>query len=322
MYRQAAALALAAAAISTAGCGQESSDAGNRPVIGRKGSDSQAASALGFPAFATKNTTRVGGGDPTADAAAVAQAVFDAVADAIAAAGTVVSDLIKYALYLLNCALFALYRSFRDVLVLQAYAVPFTEELSIKKGALDLSTLWRSLGDLPAGQYPHEEIAIERARLFSSYNPAIPPTAPAEQPAVLFEAPYRPRTVISPHGEPTLVPTLPDAFIDAPRGKNDMFRENGPEPAAGTPPQRTFAPQRKNFGGALANSRRGVDLAEAGFPRGAALPDYNLDGDRGYAWPTWDVDSPPTPTSFGGDPLHPTHNPGGVATVRAVPAPD
>jgi hypothetical protein len=82
MYRQAAALALAAAAISTAGCGQESSDAGNRPVIGRKGSDSQAASALGFPAFATKNTTRVGGGDPTADAAAVAQAVFSGELDA------------------------------------------------------------------------------------------------------------------------------------------------------------------------------------------------------------------------------------------------
>ena len=52
------------------------------------------------------------------------------------------------------------------------------------------------------------------------------------------------------------------------------------------------------------------------------LPDYNLDGDRGYAWPTWDVDAPPTTTSFGGDPLHPTHNPGGVATVRAVPTSD
>ena len=51
-------------------------------MIGRKGSDSQAANALGFPAFATKNTTRVGGGDPTADAAAVAQAVFSGELDA------------------------------------------------------------------------------------------------------------------------------------------------------------------------------------------------------------------------------------------------
>src|SRR5205823_12260386 len=35
-----------------------------------------AAQQLGFPQFATKNTTRVGGADATADAAAVAQAVF------------------------------------------------------------------------------------------------------------------------------------------------------------------------------------------------------------------------------------------------------
>jgi len=36
----------------------------------------QAAEELGFPAFATKNTTRVGGDDPTADAAGVALATF------------------------------------------------------------------------------------------------------------------------------------------------------------------------------------------------------------------------------------------------------
>ncbi len=67
---------LTAAAITAAGCGEQSTQAGSKPVIGRKGSDSQAGSALGFPAFATKNTTRVGGSDPTANAAGVAQAVF------------------------------------------------------------------------------------------------------------------------------------------------------------------------------------------------------------------------------------------------------
>src|SRR5216684_1511425 len=45
-------------------------------AIGRKGDQPKAAQELGFPQFATKNTTRVGGADPTADAAAVAQAVF------------------------------------------------------------------------------------------------------------------------------------------------------------------------------------------------------------------------------------------------------
>jgi hypothetical protein len=60
-----------------AACGQSSqSDLGKSPAIGRSGDQPKAAQELGFPQFATKNTTRVGGADPTADAAAVAQAVF------------------------------------------------------------------------------------------------------------------------------------------------------------------------------------------------------------------------------------------------------
>jgi hypothetical protein len=69
---------LALAALAVAGCGKGGSDAGKGPVIGKKGGDESAARALGFPAFATKNTTRVGGADPTADAAGVARAVYSA----------------------------------------------------------------------------------------------------------------------------------------------------------------------------------------------------------------------------------------------------
>jgi hypothetical protein len=46
------------------------------PVLGQEGDDEEAATDLGFPAFATRNTTRVGGADAIADAAAVAQAVY------------------------------------------------------------------------------------------------------------------------------------------------------------------------------------------------------------------------------------------------------
>ena len=46
------------------------------PVLGREADDEEAAAELGFPAFATSNTTRVGGADPIADAAAIAQAVY------------------------------------------------------------------------------------------------------------------------------------------------------------------------------------------------------------------------------------------------------
>ena len=53
------------------------------PVLGASGDEEQAedAPALGFPVFATKNTTRVGGGDPVADAAGVARAVYPARTD-------------------------------------------------------------------------------------------------------------------------------------------------------------------------------------------------------------------------------------------------
>jgi hypothetical protein len=64
-----------AALVAVAGCGQ-GTDISGGPVIGKKGKDEEAAVALGFPGFATKNTTRVGGADPIADAAGVALAVF------------------------------------------------------------------------------------------------------------------------------------------------------------------------------------------------------------------------------------------------------
>lgn len=249
-------------------------------------------------------------------AAAVAKAAADFVADTVAAGTTLVSDAIKYALYLVNKALFALYRSFRDVLMLQAYCSPFTDQLNASMGPLALSTLWRSMGNPPG--YPSEEIVAETVKFPSSYNPALFPTAPPERPPLGFAAPYMPGTAGF-TAAVIRVPTLPDDFLDAPLGKDDMFMRSGPQRRVKGP---SFAQTAKNFGGAIANSQRGIDLAAAGFPGKAFLPDYNLDGDRAYAWPCWDVDGPPTPTSFGTDPLHPTHNAGGIATVRAVPAPD
>lgn len=74
-------LALLAACLVVAGCGKDGNDIGAGPQIGKGGGEESAAPALGFPAFATKNTTRVGGADPTADAAAVARAVYSATSD-------------------------------------------------------------------------------------------------------------------------------------------------------------------------------------------------------------------------------------------------
>lgn len=61
--------------VPVAGCGGEPRRL-DEPRIGQRGEDANASLQLGFPGFATKNTTRVGGADPVADAAAVARAVY------------------------------------------------------------------------------------------------------------------------------------------------------------------------------------------------------------------------------------------------------
>jgi hypothetical protein len=81
--RSAALLALIVLLAAGCGGGDGGSDGGDSgggdpqaPILGQGGDEQQAATELGFPAFATRNTTRVGGADPIADAAGVAQAVY------------------------------------------------------------------------------------------------------------------------------------------------------------------------------------------------------------------------------------------------------
>lgn len=71
-----AAAAIGLAALLLAGCGKTQL---LRTTVRVGGSTPQAAQQIGFPAIATKNTTRVGGADPVADAAGVALAVYPSV---------------------------------------------------------------------------------------------------------------------------------------------------------------------------------------------------------------------------------------------------
>lgn len=73
-HRRCAPAVLLAVALAVAGCGT-----GHAP---RDGATTTTAATLGYPTLATKNTTRVPGPDPTADAAAVALAVFPSTASA------------------------------------------------------------------------------------------------------------------------------------------------------------------------------------------------------------------------------------------------
>jgi Zinc dependent phospholipase C len=246
-------------------------------------------------------------------AVATAKTVFDFVIDTINVAGTVVSEPIKYALYLLNKALFALYNAFRDVLVHAGYAIPFSNRLSLDLGGgLSAETLWRSSGN-KASNYPVEEIAEQRKKIFTSYAPFVPPSSQSqsqnpvggifvEHPTLSITAPY-----VALVGE-TL---LPDVFIDPPKGPDDMFSINGPQLGilVNGGPQASIEILKRDFGGAIANCIVGIGFAEsqslkpfsavrAGLfpPNTPTLPNYNLDGDRSYAWPCWDVrDAPPKP---------------------------
>jgi ell wall binding domain 2 (CWB2) len=84
MRRRALLLAVLAPATLAAACGGRGADLAvpaktvTVPTVGASKTQPDAATGLGFPAFATKNTTRVGGSDPVADAAGVARAVFPA----------------------------------------------------------------------------------------------------------------------------------------------------------------------------------------------------------------------------------------------------
>lgn len=75
-----AAAIVAAASLTLAACGggggTELITGPQAPTPGAKASTPQAGQKIGFPAVATKNTTRVAGGDPIADAAGVALAVY------------------------------------------------------------------------------------------------------------------------------------------------------------------------------------------------------------------------------------------------------
>jgi putative cell wall binding repeat protein len=76
-------LALAALSLLVAGCGgggdKPSTPPKTPPVSGQTGDEVPAGGPpLGFPVFATKNTTRVAGGDAIADAAAIALATYPA----------------------------------------------------------------------------------------------------------------------------------------------------------------------------------------------------------------------------------------------------
>jgi putative cell wall-binding protein len=82
MRRATAALLCLLLVLATAACGRtqraKTGSSDDSPGLGAKSPEAEASTDLGFPAFATKNTTRIGGADSVANAAGAALAVFPA----------------------------------------------------------------------------------------------------------------------------------------------------------------------------------------------------------------------------------------------------
>lgn len=142
-------------------------------------------------------------------------------------------------------------------------------------------------------------------KIGSHYAPFVPPAAQAaaQNPlgGVFVE---RPLSLTAPYTPPVGGLLTPDVFLDPGLGPNNMFLASGLQQAfisRQDTPSITLTP--KNFGGAIANSIKGIELAERGFPpelengvwQDTLFPDYNLDGDRSYAWPCWDITESPSP---------------------------
>ena len=231
------------------------------------------------------------------------KALGDLVSGLINAGVAAGADVIKGTLFLLNSLLYSTYHSLRMTLVMSAYSAPPTADLTSTWGSLDLRTLWATDSPANSATYPIEPVVAQRdlasdsTHPFSPYRPYLKPSA---MPPVNVETPMT--------GFPAevLAWNMPDDMLDsAIPGTHDMFSTSGPAPAATEPLNNpdgilvadleTFDGSQRYFGSVMANCERALTFAVpyltgTPYPAGVVLPDYNLDADRGYAWPTWDVD--------------------------------
>jgi hypothetical protein len=234
---------------------------------------------------------------------AALKTVGDLIAGLIEAGAVAGADTIKAGLYLINSILYSIYHSLRMTLVMSAYSAPFTEDLASTWGPLGLRVLWNVPQEERSPRYPIEPVVSERdftadqTHPFSPYRPYFEPSGMApvnvESPATIF-----PRQVLG--------WTSPEDMLDSSvPATHDMFSESGPAPATTVPlpdPDgstltglETFDGSQRYFGSIMANCEAALTFAVpylegTPYPEDIMLPDYNLDSDRGYAWPCWDVD--------------------------------
>jgi hypothetical protein len=194
---------------------------------------------------------------------------------------------IRYALYLLQLALYEIYRQYRWALCLSGYAYPDPDQL-FNPLAQQFINPMVAVAQMPRREFPAEQ---ENCLFFPAGCP-LPATPGCVEPDAATSGPYTRFPLNYPYwfieGEPTseaIEKALADA--DTPEQTIDIIRGLFPSAAGVTGPTQ--------YNGSLGSAidfflRRAKEVAaDNGGESQLKLPDWNLDGDRGYGFKCWQV---------------------------------
>jgi hypothetical protein len=190
---------------------------------------------------------------------------------------------VRYALYLLQLALYEIYRQYRWALCLSGYAFPDPDQL-FNPLAQQFINPSANVQSMPRREWPEEQ---ENCLFFPAACSTPQPPGCIEPPAVT-SGPYFRWPLNYPfwfiEGEPTnldMEKALAEA--DSPAATLRLGRRLFPFPAG--------VPYRGSLGSAMDFFlRRAREVAHGGGGESQlVLPDWNLDADRGYAFKCWEA---------------------------------
>jgi len=195
---------------------------------------------------------------------------------------------IRYALYLLQLALYEIYRQYRWALCLSGYAFPDPDQLFNPLAQQFINPLV-AVQTMPRRQFPNEQDNC----LFFPAGCVIPQTPGCLEPIGATSGPYTRFPVNYPfwfiEGEPSN-PDVERLLVAAQKPEDTISIARNvfpPVSPAGTVP----APYSGSLGSAIDFFlRRAREVAnDGGSETKLILPDWNLDGDRGYGFKCWQI---------------------------------
>lgn len=193
---------------------------------------------------------------------------------------------VRYALYLLQLALYEIYRQYRWALCLSGYAFPDPDQLFNPLAQQFINPL------VAVQAMPRREFPVEQDHcLFFPAGCVIPQTPSCLEPIAATSGPYTRFPLNYPFWFIEGEPTNPDveqalATSSSPEKTIEIARSVFPAPTGAAP---------VTYAGSLGSAidfflRRAREVAQDGGGHAKLdLPNWNLDGDRGYGFLCWQV---------------------------------